>query len=94
MNNVTIKKRTHKTSWTVKELVAKASEAEASTRWTTTQVRVLLARIAELEEREKQLTKEKNFLLTLLDQTKTEDAPIRTAAEMVGIRLPKKSAAK
>lgn len=88
MANITTK-RPHKTSWTVKELVTKAATAEASTRWTTTQVRVLLARIAELEEREKQLVKERAFLMTLLDQTKTDNDSIRMAAEMVGLRLPK-----
>ncbi len=88
-NNITITKRPHKTSWTVKELMTKARDAEPSTRWTTTQVRVLLARIAELEERERQLTKERAFLMTLLDQTKTDNDSIRMAAEMVGLRLPK-----
>ena len=92
MNNVTVTKRPHKTTWTVKEVLAKANDAETSSRWTTTQVRVLVARIAELEEREKQLVKERAFLMTLLDQSKTNNDSIRMAAEMVGLRLPKKSA--
>lgn len=89
MNNIIIKKRPHKTSWTVKELAAEVSEAETKKRWTTTQMRVLMERITELEATVRQLNKEKSFLLTMLDKSKSEDASIRSAADMVGIRLPK-----
>ncbi len=89
MNNITTR-RPHKLSWTVKEIKEKYGTAETKTRWTTTQVSVLLDQISELEATVRQLNKEKSFLLTMLDKSKSEDVSIRTAADMVGIRLPKK----
>lgn len=81
--------QTHKTSWTVKELEEKFTTAEAKTRWTTTQVQVLLERIAELETKETQLNKERTFILTLLDDSKINNDSIKTAADALGIKLPK-----
>lgn len=81
--------QTHKTSWTVKELQEKFETAEAKTRWTTTQVQVLLERIAELEIKETQLNKERTFILTLLDPAKIDNDSIKTAADALGIKLPK-----
>ena len=81
--------QTHKTSWTVEELETKFGTAEAKTRWTTTQVQVLLERIAELETKLTQLNKERTFILTLLDDGKISNESIRTAADALGIKLPK-----
>lgn len=81
--------QTHKTSWTVEELETKFTTAEAKTRWTTTQVQVLLERIAELETKLTQLNKERTFILTLLDDGKISNESIRTAADALGIKLPK-----
>lgn len=81
--------QTHKTSWTVNELETKFTTAESKTRWTTTQVQVLLERIAELETKLNQLNKERAFVLTLLDDDKINNEPIRAAADALGIKLPK-----
>lgn len=81
--------QTHKTSWTVEELETKFETAESKTRWTTTQVQVLLERIAELETKLNQLNKERVFILTLLDNSKIENDSIRAAADALGIKLPK-----
>lgn len=81
--------QTHKTNWTVKELETKFETAEAKTRWTTTQVQVLLERIAELEEANQQLMNERTFILTLLDESKIENESIRAAAEALKIKLPR-----
>ncbi len=89
MTDITTTKKPHKTSWTVAEIAERFNDVETKARWTTTQVRVLLERIAELEATEKQLTKERTFLLTLLDDAKTNNDSIKTAADMVGLKLPK-----
>ena len=81
--------QTHKTSWTVPELQEKFETAEAKTRWTTTQVQVLLERIAELETKLSRLNKERTFVLTLLDDNKINNDSIKAAADALGIKLPK-----
>lgn len=78
----------HKMNWTVDEIKKKFAAAESSTRWTTTQVRVLLDQIAKLEQAEQKHKDEQLFLLTLLDEAKTDNVSIKRAASMVGIKLP------
>lgn len=79
----------HKTSWSVDEIKERLETADAKTRWTNTQVEALMAQINNLNNTVERLQKEQLFLTSLLDETKISEEPIRTAAEVMGIRLPK-----
>lgn len=79
----------HKTSWSVAEIKERLASADAKTRWTNTQLQTLINQINELTSQVERLQKEQLFLTSLLDEAKISEEPIRTAAEVMGIKLPK-----
>lgn len=79
----------HKTSWSVSEIKERLETADTKTRWTNTQIETLIAQINNLNSQVERLQKEQLFLTSLLDEAKISEEPIRTAAEVMGIKLPK-----
>lgn len=79
----------HKTSWSVHEIEERLETADSKTRWTNTQIETLMAQINSLNDTVERLQKEQLFLTSLLDEAKISEEPIRMAAEVMGIKLPK-----
>ena len=79
----------HKTSWSVHEIEERLESADSKTRWTNTQIETLMAQINNLNSQVERLQKEQLFLTSLLDESKINSEPIRTAAEVMGIKLPR-----